>query len=122
MHIEVLFVSYAEVDPIITAWICQHGLKLWTEWADAEARFCYASGGQQECFQVSVEHPHAGKIVVHARSIETIDDAELKESWLVEIEALADTLAAAWDQIEAWKKRIKGPATWTPPASWDRSA
>jgi hypothetical protein len=77
---------YAEVDPAITAWARQHGLKLRTEWADAEARFCYVSGGQHECFQVSVEHPHAGKIVVHARSIETIDDVKLHEFWLVEIE------------------------------------
>ena len=57
---EELFMIYAEVDPAITAWVRQHGLKLWTEWADAEARFCYVSGGQQECFQVSVKHPHAG--------------------------------------------------------------
>jgi hypothetical protein len=113
---------YAEVDPVITAWVRQHDLKLQTEWANAEARFCYVSGGQQECFQVSVEHPHARKIVVHARSIETIDDAELHEFWLVEIEAFAEALAAAWGQIEAWKKRIKGPATWTPPASWNRPA
>jgi hypothetical protein len=59
------------------------------------------------------------KTVVHALSIETIDDAEFHESWVVEVEELADALAAGWTQIEAWKKRTKDPATWVPPASWE---
>jgi len=99
---------YAAVDPAINAWAEQHGLKLSTEFGGQERRFCYLTGGPQECFQVSIEPPQGAKVLVNAWSIETIDDAELHESWLAPVEEVSSALNQAFDKIMAWNVRPKG--------------
>lgn len=105
---------YAELDPVIRAWVDRHGLKLFTALGGEEARFCYVTGGPQECFQVWIEPPQAGSVVVRAASIETIDDAELAASWVVPLDELDAALDLALEKIGGWKNRPKGPPTWRP--------
>ncbi len=113
---------YAPVDPVIATWCNEHGLTLFTEFDGEERRFCYITGGAQECFQISVECPLDGKVMVNAHSIETIDDAELHRVWVAEVADLQHALLSAWRQVEVWKKRATGAATWTPPRNWNPSA
>ena len=103
---------YEALDPVINAWVQKHELKLATEFVGEERRYCYVTGGPQECFQVSIEPPQGSEVLVNAWSIETIDDVELHDSWLVHPDGLAGALDLALDKIGAWKARSNGPATW----------
>ncbi|WP_454761202.1 hypothetical protein [Caulobacter segnis] len=105
-------VAYSEIDAVIREWSERHSRALNTEFGGQERRFCYVSGGPEECFQVSIEPPESGRVLVNAWSVETIDDAELHESWTVEIRDLPQSLEVALKQVSAWNARPKGPATW----------
>jgi len=83
---------YAVLHPVIKAWVDKHELKLVTEFGGEERRFCYVTGVPQECFQVSIEPPHESETLVNAWSIETINDAELHDSWLVHLDELGTAL------------------------------
>lgn len=113
--------AYATIDAMIREWAERHSLVLNTEFGGRERRFCYVSGGPQECFQVSIEPPEAARVLVNAWSIETIDDAELHKSWTVDAPDLVQALDAALKQVRAWDARPKGAATWQPPANWGKS-
>jgi hypothetical protein len=97
-------VSYAAVDPAIAGWATTNGLTLCTEWDGRPHRFCYVSGGEHECFQISIEPPRDGKIYIHAREIETEGDAELHERWNVPMADLLPALEAAMTQIRTWSR------------------
>lgn len=97
---------YAEVDPIIDAWAAGTAKKLFTEWADRPARFAYLPGLRPfECFQISVDQPHGGRIAVLARSIDTDDDSELEERWEGAVENLLTMLEEATDRVRRWANR-----------------
>lgn len=97
--------SYEAVDDVIGSWVKRHGLTLIAEFGGEPRRFCYVSGGEHECFQVSIEPPEGGTITVNAWDVETEDDAELHQQWRVEIGDLASTLEAAFGQIADWSSR-----------------
>ncbi|HEY2047908.1 MAG TPA: hypothetical protein VGH03_01090 [Caulobacteraceae bacterium] len=97
--------TYSIVDAEIYAWAERHGLKVCTEFAGAPRRFCYVSGGEHECFQVSIEPPEDGAVTVNAWDVETQDDAELHRQWRVALGDLDPTLEAALRQIVDWKSR-----------------
>jgi len=97
--------SYSDVDPIIQGWAKARSLKLFTNFAGEQTRFCYISSAKGECFQISIEPPENGEISVHAWSIETIDDVEMHEEWKSRIDGLRATLEAALSEIEVWMKR-----------------
>ena len=103
---------YSAVDPAIKAWARRHKLKVLQEFGGQERRFCYLTGGPQECFQISIEPPDGSGVLVNAWSIETVDDQELHESWFVRTEEVGSALKFAFDKVMAWKERQKGPATW----------
>jgi hypothetical protein len=103
---------YAAVDPVIRSWADQHEFRLSKAFGGQERRFCYVTGGPQECFQISIEPPEGSKVLVNAWSIETIDDEELHESWLVPVAEVRYALNLALDKIRAWTVRPKRPATW----------
>ena len=111
--------SYAEVDPIIIGWVEDVGSFLFTEWADAPARFFHLPGHPPfECFQVSVRLPKNGRIKVVARAIDTNDDTddEMDRIWEGPVAGLDDMLREAIGTIEAWKVRVRKKPD--PPSPW----
>jgi hypothetical protein len=101
--------SYSAIDPTLIEWANAHGLRLINEFGSVPSRFCYVSGGQKECFQVSIEPPEGEKVLVNAWSIETDDDAELHHAWTASIDELRSTLETALEKIKEWKSRPRNP-------------
>lgn len=97
---------YAEVDPIIDAWAAGTVEKLFKEWADRPARFAYLPGLRRfECFQISIDEPLGGRIVVLARSVDTDDEGEFEQRWEGATENLSTMLDEATDRVRAWVNR-----------------
>lgn len=96
---------YSSIDPIITRWANDHGLKISNRFGGLPRRFCYISGGHSESFQVSIEPPVGKEVLVNVWSVETEDDAELHHAWTVPIGELQSTLEQALAKIEEWKSR-----------------
>lgn len=97
--------NYDPVDAAIAAWANRHGLTLCTEFGGVPRRFVYVSGGEHECFQVSIEPPDDGAITVNAWDVETEDDAKLHQQWRVLVDDLDPTLEAALNQVAVWRSR-----------------
>lgn len=97
--------GYDAVDAAIAAWAASHSLTLCTEFGGGPARFCYVTGDEHECFQVSIETPADGAITVNAWGVETEDDAELNQQWRVPVGDLVPTLEAALGRIAVWRSR-----------------
>src|SRR5436190_7019832 len=111
--------GYAEVDSVIANWIQSTGSTLFTEWADAPARYFHVPGDPPfECFQVSVHLPENGQTGVTARAIDTNDDTEndLDQTWKGPVRQLDDMLRAAMATIEEWKARERKRPD--PPSPW----
>lgn len=86
--------SYAAVDQTIRDWAAASGFELLLEWAGAEARFCYFSSPQGECYQISLDPPENNLVKVHVWAVETADDMEAHLEWVVhtsELRAALDT-------------------------------
>ncbi len=82
------------------------GWVVFKEWANAPARFFYVSGYDgHDCFQVAIEPPVMGALVVTARSVDTTDDQAFEQVWRGGIDEIDSLLALAIDQIEIWKNR-----------------
>ncbi len=96
---------YAEIDAPIERWVNRHGLSLNREW-QGEARFWHLPQGR-ECFQIAVEQPNGGTVVVRASSVETDDDAELSGRWTVTTGDLEQALVTATELIELWHRRVR---------------
>ena len=97
---------YADLDPILNARAKTAGWVVFTEWADAPARFFHIGGdAPHDAFQVSIEPPRGGQVTVFARSIDTNDDLELEQSWTAETDRFDALLTAAVQKIEQWKLR-----------------
>lgn len=91
--------SYAAIDQTILDWAAASGLQLHSEWASAEARFCYFSSHQGECYQISVDPPERELVKVHIRAVETIDDMEAHLEWMVPTSDLRAALNAAENTV-----------------------
>lgn len=65
------------------------------EWAGKEARFCYLSSPQGECYQISLDPPVKDQVRIHVRAIETLDDMEAHLEWFIPIRDLKAALGAA---------------------------
>ena len=97
--------SYAAIDPLVTAWADRHDLTLFREWAGAEVRFCYTSS-DTECFQIVVREPHSEEVKIEAFSIETTNDEEFQQSWDVPVASVGQGLENALATVEGWKRGI----------------
>lgn len=98
--------AYAEVDPVIDAWAQATVTKLITEWADRPARFAYLPGLRPfECFQISIDPPFAGRVIVSARSVDTDDESEFDECWEGATDALPVLLEEATATVQKWVNR-----------------
>ena len=110
--------AYTDVDDLIAAWVKLAGSTLFTEWADAPARFFHVPGNAPfECFQVSVRMPEDGRTAVTARAIDTNDDTddEMDQTWEGSIGELDKLLGTAMATIETWKGRERtGPDSASP--------
>jgi hypothetical protein len=87
--------SYAAVDLTIREWAEANVKKLFVEWAGAEARFCYLSSPQGECYQITIDPPENDLVKVHVFAVETLDDMEAHLEWNVQISDLRDALDTA---------------------------
>jgi len=87
--------SYAAVDQTIREWTDANVKKLFVERADAEARFCYLSSSQGECYQISIDAPENELVRVHVSAVETLDDMEAHLEWTVPISQLRAALDTA---------------------------
>lgn len=72
--------SYAAFDEIINSWANENKLVVSVESSGDERRFCYVTGGIQECFQISIGPCSGEYVAVTAWDIETVDDAEIQAS------------------------------------------
>jgi hypothetical protein len=100
--------AYADVDGVITEWVKAAGFTLYTEWADAPARFVYVPGDPPfECFQLSVSAPERGRTAVTAWAVDTNDDTddEMNQTWEGPVDELDKMLGTAMAAIETWKGR-----------------
>jgi hypothetical protein len=100
--------SYAAVDAVIDSWVKATGSTLFTEWAGVPRRYFHIPGDPPfECFQVSVEPPENGRVVVFARAIDTNDDTEegMNQRWEGSLAQLNEMLRNALSVIEVWKMR-----------------
>ena len=100
-------------------WVEDVGSFLFTEWADAPARYFHLPGDPPfECFQVSVRLSKDGRIKVVARAIDTNDDTddEMDRTWEGPVAGLDDMLREAIGTIEAWKVRVRNKPD--PPSPW----
>ena len=100
--------SYAAIDPQITAWTDRHGLTLFREWADCDARFCYTSS-ESECFQIAIREPQSDQVQIEAFSIETANDEDFQQSWQVPVTNIEKGLEDALATVENWKRGIDRP-------------
>jgi len=111
--------AYADVDDIIAAWVKSAGSTLYTEWAEAPARFFHVHGDPPfECFQVNVRAPEDGRTAVTACAIDTNDDTddEMDQTWEGPVGELDKMLGTAMAAIETWKGRERKRPD--PPSPW----
>lgn len=100
--------AYYSIDEVLERWCASNRLKLFRSFAGREARFCYTSSGAGECFQISLDPPSVEGVTINAWSVDTTDDEELRETWLVARSDLRAVLDNALDQVERWKARTRG--------------
>ncbi len=98
-------VTYSDIDPAIDAWAARHGLVINPEFGGEARRFTYVTGGPRECFQISVEPPDQGMVTVNAWDVETLDEAQLHESWTVPAGDVDSALESAARRVAAWRTR-----------------
>ena len=58
-----------------------------------------------ECFQISIQPPFAGRIVVSAHSVDTDDDSEHHRTWEGPVDNLAAMLEEATEAVRIWVNR-----------------
>lgn len=98
--------GYDEVDATIAAWAKANVKKLFDEAGGRPARFAYLPGLRPlECFQIWVQPPSAGRIVVSAASVDTDDDSEHHRTWEGPIDSLATMLEEATEAVRVWVNR-----------------
>lgn len=103
--------SYAVIDQIIRDWADAHAMTLMLEHANAEARFCYLSSPQGECYQIAIDAPEAAGVRVHVWAVETADDMDAHLEWVVPIARLRAALDVAKQTIveRLWTRTPLGP-------------
>ena len=102
--------SYAEIDPQITAWANLNGLTLFREWDGAEARFCYTSSDKGECFQIVIREPLSSEVRIEAFSIETLNEEEFQQTWNMPVAKIDEGLENSLSMVENWKLGIDRPS------------
>lgn len=100
--------SYALIDPVISAWVGKHALKLFTRYEgnnEIEFRNVYVSSPRGECCQIWIDEPSDGCVAVHAAEVESVDDEEMRKDWRTPVSDVADTLEEALAFVQSWMER-----------------
>ena len=98
--------GYEQVDATIATWAKTNVRKLFDEWAGEPARFAYLPGLRpRECFQISIQPPSNGRIVISAHSVDTDDNSEHHRTWEGPVDSLAVLLEEATDVVQVWVNR-----------------
>jgi hypothetical protein len=98
--------GYEDVDETIAAWANANVKMLFDEWTGTPVRFAYLPGLRPpECFQIWVQPPYAGQIVVLATFVDTDDDSEHHRIWDGPVENLATMLNNATATVRNWANR-----------------
>lgn len=96
---------YSPVDDCIRAWVERNSLKLFTRQADREIRCAYVSSKAGECYQIWIDPPKDGEIVVHAACVEGRRDTEgALQDWGTPISKLDSSLESALRSVIEWMK------------------
>ena len=101
-------VSYSSIDPIVDSWAGRHGLKLPTHdkrGAELTFRNVYTSSNEAECCQIWIDPPIDGMVGVHAASVESRDDEEMRQDWVVPVGELESALEIALAFARTWMAR-----------------
>lgn len=100
--------SYSSLDPVIGAWARRHGLVLPTHddrGAELHFRNAYTSANEAECCQIWIDPPKDGMVGVHAASVESRDDDEMRQDWCVPERELERVLDTALSFVRTWMTR-----------------
>jgi hypothetical protein len=100
--------TYAQIEPIIDAWVAKHKFSLFTRLegvAGSDFRAVYLSSKHGECCQIWIDKPESGTVSVHAADIETRQDKEMRQDWCVPISELDVALDGAVTYVEKWFDR-----------------
>ena len=103
-----LGMSFALIDSEIIDWVNRHNYTLVTRAKGSpenEFRAVYLSSKRGECCQIWIEPPQNGQVAVNVADVESIQDAELKEKWVVSVSELGKALEDAVTYVQAWFKR-----------------
>jgi len=101
-------VSYSSVDPVISAWAHRNSLKLPTHddrGAELKFRNSYTSSHEAECCQIWIDPPQDGLVALHAATVESRDDEEVKQDWCVPVQELDAALEIALSFVRTWMTR-----------------
>lgn len=97
---------YSIIDAQLDRRAAENGWAVVREWAEAPARFSYIGGRAPfDCFQISIDPPAVGAVVVTARSVDTNDNQEFEQTWRGEVAEFDSFLTSAVALVETWKSR-----------------
>ncbi|AZP11084.1 hypothetical protein [Undibacterium parvum] len=100
--------TYAQIDPIIDAWVAKHNFSLFTHTegvVDSDFRAVYLSSKHGECCQIWIDKPESGMLSLHAVDIETRQNEEMRRDWSVPISELGGALDEAVTYVRKWFDR-----------------
>lgn len=100
--------SYSSIDPVIVSWARRHGLVLPTHddhGAELQFRNAYTSNSEAECCQIWIDPTEDGWVGVHAASVESRDDSEIRQDWRVPECDLESGLDTALTFVRSWMTR-----------------
>lgn len=100
--------SYTSLDTVLGAWARRHGLVLPTRddrGSELHFRNAYTSNHDGECCQIWIDPPEGGMVGVHAASVESRGDEEMRQDWCVPERELESVLDTALLFVRAWMTR-----------------
>ena len=101
--------GYAEIDADIRRWSDRHMLVVHDAWSGGELRHIYVSSDVGECFQIWIELPQFGLVLVHAAAVEYLRGEPPSAHWLATTPAIGKILEEAFTAVIAWMVPAKRP-------------
>jgi len=89
--------SYGEIDSIISAWVKRHRLTLYTWYQNSEIRSVDLVDARGRKFQIWIDRPVSGKVVVHAWNYR-----KTGRDWNTTIDVLGERLEKVFVVVSDW--------------------